>query len=202
MTPGAGIAGASEIAALALAAGAAWLCIRRFKLPSTSGLIAAGVCVAAIALMVGASIGGANGGHTPAARELGAVDRSDVLHGRAAEWSAATEAWLDRPWLGAGAEAYYIASLRHQTGAGSRFAHNLPLELAAELGVLGLLLGLAVYASAAWTIARAMHTAPLWLLAPFVAAFLASNLVDWTWHLAGLASLWAAASGSLQAARE
>jgi O-antigen ligase len=100
--------------------------------------------------------------------------------------------------LGAGADAYYIASLPHHGAATTRYAHDLPLELAAELGVLGLLLGLALYASAAWTISRATNSSALWLLAPAAVAFLASNLVDWTWHLAGLGALWAAAIGGLE----
>jgi O-Antigen ligase len=202
VTPGAGLGGASELAALALAAGAAWLCVRRFDLSSTSGSIAAAVCVGAIAVIVVVSMGGASRERTYAARDRSAVQRSDVLHGRGAEWSAAIETWLDRPLLGAGAEAYYVASIRHKTVGGSRFAHNLPLELAAELGVLGLLLGLAIYAFAACTIAGAMRAVSVWLLAPLVVAFLISNVVDWTWHLAGLGALWAAAGGSLQATRQ
>ena len=38
-------------------------------------------------------------------------------------------------------------------------------------------------------------------LAPIVAAFLASNL-DWTWQLAGLGAIWAAAGGAISAAAE
>ena len=197
--PGAGSNGAIELGAVALAAAVSWPAIRGLNLPKLGGAIAAALCVGAIALAVVVSVGRADGGHTRL--EIAAIRRSDVLHGRAAEWSAAFETWLDRPALGAGADAYYVASVGHQTGAGSRFAHDLPLELAAELGVLGLLLGLAIYASAAWSIATTPRTAGAWLLAPLVVAFLISNLLDWTWHLAGLASLWSAASGALQPAR-
>jgi hypothetical protein len=102
--------------------------------------------------------------------------------------------------LGAGAGAYYVASLPHQTLARSLYAHDLPLELAAELGILGLLLGVALYASSAQMISEALHSPALWLLGPMVAAFLISNLLDWTWHLAGLGALWAAASGALKTA--
>jgi O-antigen ligase len=126
---------------------------------------------------------------------------SDFLHGRGHEWSTALQVWFDRPSLGAGADAYYVASVRQQTIAASRFAHDLPLELAAELGVVGLLLGLALYASSVRVILRARGSASLWLLAPLVGAFLVSNLVDWTWHLAGLGCVWAAASGGLAASR-
>ena len=136
-----------------------------------------------------------------AARPGHAITRnSDWLHGRGHEWDAALQTWLDRPLLGAGVGAYYTASISHQGSAPSRYAHNLPLELAAELGILGLLLSIALYASTAWSISRALHTPALWLLAPMAIAFLASNLLDWTWHLAGLGALWAAASGALNGA--
>jgi hypothetical protein len=199
-TPGVGSRGATEIAVLAVAAGGVWLLVRRMRVPIRTRWGAGGACVAAIALVVVASTSTGSGSHAPAVREPSAAARSDFLHGRAHEWSAALETWVDRPVLGAGADAYYVASLSHQTVARSRFAHSLPLELAAELGALGLLLGLAIYASTAWTITKAMHASAMWLLAPAVAAFLASNLLDWTWHLAGLGALWAAASGSLSVA--
>ncbi len=198
-TPGSGAGGVIGIAALALAGSAAWLVIGRGRV-SCSRFTAGSAIAAIVAIAVAASGVGSEGNDRPA-HAPPTAHRSDVLHGRAHEWSAAIETALDRPLAGAGAGAYYIASLPHQTVARSRFAHDLPLELAAELGVLGLLLGLAIYLSTAWTIARATQTSARWLLAPLVAAFLASNLVDWTWHLAGLGSLWAAASGALLAAR-
>ncbi|MFI5004315.1 MAG: O-antigen ligase family protein [Solirubrobacterales bacterium] len=127
---------------------------------------------------------------------------SDFLHGRGREWRAALETWWDHPLLGAGAGAYYTASLPHQGGAPVAFAHDLPLELCAELGLLGLPLAFVLYASSARAIVRAAGTPALWLLAPMVLAFLASNLLDWTWHLAGLGALWAASAGAMQGAGE
>jgi O-antigen ligase len=200
-TPGAGAAGAAELALVAAAGGLAWLFVRR-RAGATPrrAWLAAGVCIVALALAVIASaIGG--GGREQRAATAGparATQRSDLLHGRGQQWQAAIQTWLDRPGLGAGADAYYVASLPHQRTDQSLFAHDLPLELAAELGVMGLLLGLALYASTAWTIARAVHTSAMWLLAPLAVAFLASNLLDWTWHLAGLGAVWAAAVGTLR----
>jgi hypothetical protein len=198
-TPGAGIMGAGEILALAVASGALWLLVRGAKISIGSGRNAAALCLAAIALVVVAAIATGGRGRSASATERHVAERSDVLHGRAHEWWAAVETWLDRPLLGAGADAYYVASLPHQPVARSRFAHSLPLELAAELGVLGLMLGVAIYAFALRTIARAIRDRDpaRCLLTPFVAAFLVSNLLDWTWHLAGLGAMWAAASGSL-----
>jgi O-antigen ligase len=123
--------------------------------------------------------------------------RSDLLHGRAHEWEAALQTWLHRPLLGAGAGSYYEASLPYQGSAPTLYAHDLPLELAAELGVLGLLMGVALYVACGWTIATAGDRTALILLGATVVAFLASNLIDWTWHLAGLGALWAACAGGL-----
>jgi hypothetical protein len=136
-------------------------------------------------------------------RSAGALrsDWSDPLHGRDREWPAAAETWLDRPLLGAGAGTYYIASLRHQGKSPTLFAHDLPLELAAELGIAGLLLAVILYAGVAGLLAGARHSPSARLLAPLVALFTLSSLVDWTWHLAGFAALWAAAAGGLQALR-
>ncbi len=123
--------------------------------------------------------------------------RSDLLHGRAHEWEAALRTWFDRPLLGAGAGAYYTASLPYQGSGATLYAHDLPLELAAELGVLGLLLGVALYVACGWMIATASDRAALMLLGATVVALMASNLIDWTWHLAGLGALWAACAGGL-----
>jgi O-antigen ligase len=89
------------------------------------------------------------------------------------------------------------ASARHQPGNPVRFAHSLPLELAAELGIGGIALAIALYAAAARALWRARRDRAAWLLGPAVAAFLAASLVDWPWHLAGSGALCAAALGGL-----
>jgi hypothetical protein len=99
--------------------------------------------------------------------------------------------------LGAGAGAYYEGSARYQGSHPSLFAHDLPLELAAELGTLGLLLGISLYAATIEVLRRPRSRLSLWLLGPPVATFLVANLVDWPWHLAGLGAAWAVAAGGL-----
>jgi hypothetical protein len=201
-TPGKGWSGAAEIAGLAAALGVAWLLTRRASSGRIGCVLTATGCVAAVALVTLVWAGDKDARSTstgPALhRSLRTTRKSDLLHGRGHEWQAALETWSDHPLLGAGAGAYYTASLAHQGPGPTRYAHDLPLELTAELGVLGLLLGVAIYVSAARIIARAINTPGLWLLAPTVVAFLASNLVDWTWHLAGLGALWAATAGAMQ----
>ena len=82
---------------------------------------------------------------------------------------------------------------------GTLYAHNLPLEIWAELGPLGLALAVVLFASTAALVWRLRSERRAWLLAPAVLAFPLANLVDWTWHLAGAAALWAAALGALLA---
>jgi O-antigen ligase len=200
--PGAGWSGAAEIAGLAAALGVAWLIAQRASRPRIAPLLTAAVCVVAVAFgtLVWGNHKDARLTSTGAALHDGSrtTPPSDFLHGRGHEWEAALRTWADHPLLGAGASAYYTASLAHQGRQPTRYAHDLPLELAAELGVPGFLLSVAIYVSVAGITARAINTPGLWLLAPAALAFLASNLVDWTWHLAGLAALWASAAGALQ----
>ncbi len=203
-TPGAEATGIAEMAGMAAGAAGAWLLVRHAIRRHVQIRVWAGACV--VVIIAAIAVAATAPGHRthpnqglPAGRPAHTVPTADLLHGRTHEWLAAIKTWLDHPLVGAGAGAYYIASLPHQTIARARYAHNLPLELAAELGILGLLLSVALYASSAWTISQARHSPALWLLGPVVAVFLVSNLVDWTWHLAGLGAVWAAASGALNA---
>jgi O-antigen ligase len=123
--------------------------------------------------------------------------RDELLHGRLGIWGAAARTFADRPLHGAGADAFWPASRPHQEGRTTFYAHDLPLELAAELGVGGLLLALALYGAGGRLLWRARPGPAAWLLAPAAAAFLAANLVDWPWHFAGLGAIWAAACGFL-----
>ena len=124
---------------------------------------------------------------------------SNFIHGREKTWEAAVETFADRPLLGTGADAFLAGSARHQDGAAIRFAHNLPLEFAAELGIAGLLLALALYTAAFRLVWRARRDPAVWLFGPAALAFLVSNLLDWPWHFAGAGAVWCVALGSLAA---
>jgi O-Antigen ligase len=186
------------ITVLTLGCGATWTLIH-WRSHQNSVWIPLAVCLASGALAVTLASDAPLGQPTRAASrsELSERPSLDLLHGRSREWRAATRTWLQRPVLGSGAAAYYTASLPYQGASPTLYAHDLPLELAAELGTLGLMLALALYLTNAWTIAAARHNLALELLAPTVVAFLASNLIDWTWHLAGLGAVWAVALGGL-----
>ena len=122
-----------------------------------------------------------------------------VTHGRTWIWRVAADAARDRPILGSGAGSFFRATILDQPGYGrlTRYAHSLPLENAAELGLLGLLLSLGLYGGTALALWRARGSVGLWLLGPAAAAILASNLVDWTWHFAGIGAVFALAIGAL-----
>lgn len=123
--------------------------------------------------------------------------RDQLLHGRLKIWQGAIDTFADRPLQGGGADSYLFASARHQGPRTVLYAHDLPLEVAAELGIAGLLLALALYGTAGRALWRARRAPGAWLVWPAAAAFLCANLVDWPWHLAGSAAVWALAFGAL-----
>jgi O-antigen ligase len=186
---------AAVVAVVALAA-PAWLAVRgalerrdaRPPASAASRWVAAAVLVAAV--LAGSAAFGSSAGR-------GAGAASGFLHGRADTWRAAVETFADRPLAGAGADAFLAGSARHQGGQTIVFAHDLPLELAAELGVMGLALAIALYLGTAHLIWRARRTRAAWLMGPAAATFLVASLVDWPWHLAGAGAVWALAVGTL-----
>lgn len=124
----------------------------------------------------------------------------DIGHGRDRTWSAAVETAWERPWLGGGAETFELVSARNQGATAVRFAHNLPLEAWAELGIAGLALVLGLYLAVGAAVWRARRRPEAWLLGPGAVLFLAANLFDWPWHLAGLGAVWAVCLGGILAA--
>jgi O-antigen ligase len=84
----------------------------------------------------------------------------------------------------------------HQGQSSIKYAHNLPLELAAELGIAGALLAIALYVGVGRTIPRAMRRPGSFLVVPFAGLFLLANLLDWEWHLAGVGAIWAVSLGA------
>jgi hypothetical protein len=155
--------------------------------------LAAAACLGALAIAVAAA-------SEPGGARPGVEGSSGVGGGRGELWSAAIDAGLERPLAGAGAETYLPATAADQEAAPVLYAHELPLEALAELGILGLALVLALYGTAAALLWRIRGRPEAWLLGPAVAAFLVANLVDWPWHLAGAGAVWALALGGCIAA--
>jgi O-antigen ligase len=179
------------IALAALAAAGIWAALRacdgRLHLPRLPrrGGVAAAVACGVLALVAAASLG--QGGISPG---------NGIAHGRGHIWHAAINTVGDHPLAGAGADSFLVASLAHQRVAPTRYAHSLPIELAAELGIAGALLALALYGASVLAAWRALRVRGAWLVIPAVLAFLAANLVDWEWHEAGVGAIWAIALGA------
>jgi O-antigen ligase len=176
-----------------------WWLLRRRGLPTTSPAgtapawprrIAMGLALVVLVAAIGSLDASARDGGRPWVEPT-----SGFSHGRTAEWEAAFDTATDRPFLGAGSEAYLRASEPHQGANVSLYAHDLPLEMWSELGIIGLALVVALYALAGRLLWRLRNELDAWLVAPAVAAFLVANLVDWPWHLAGIGALWALALG-------
>jgi O-antigen ligase len=151
------------------------------------------VAVAAVVLLAGVATAWA----TQAAHGQGhPAAAGGFWHGRLHTWQAAIETFADRPIAGSGSDSFLAASILHQRFFPVRFAHDLPLELAAELGVIGFVLAVGLYATCGLALWRSRTRARFWLLGPAAVAFLIANLLDWPWHLAGSGAVWAAAFGA------
>ena len=189
----------SRVAALAMlpvVAAAIWALARR-PLAGERGSSRWPVCALAVAAAV--AIGGAaiDPQRSCYARTEAVEPYAGLLHGRVALWEAAYEAALDRPFAGNGADTYGVASGPYQDEDRVLYAHDLPIELWAELGIAGAAAALALYAAVGLALVRARRTHALWLAGPAVAGFLLANLVDFPWHLAGAGAVWALALGAV-----
>ena len=147
-------------------------------------LLAVGAVVTVVAL-VGVLVAVESGRDEPAfgatAQRLGSVQSN-----RYAYWRVAVGEWADHPLIGDGSSAFAVAWLRERTiPEGARDAHSLPLETAAELGLLGLLaLGLLVGGVAAGAVAL-QRRAPGAGAAAFggLAAWAVHVSLDWGWEM-------------------
>ena len=185
------------LAAIVIGAGGLWLLQRRALLQSDSGargarpLAAALVVVPLAAALLAAALTPDSG---PEAEPV-----SGFAHGRPALWEAAVDAAEDHPVLGSGAQTFFDASATYQEPPAVRFAHNLPLESWAELGIAGGLLAVMLYAGSVGLIWSRRRSVAAWLLGPAVIAFLFANLFDWPWHLPAADAIFALALGALAA---
>jgi O-Antigen ligase len=107
--------------------------------------------------------------------------------GRADYWRAAWREFTENPALGAGAGSYERYWVRDRPNAFfARDAHNVYLEVLAELGPLGLLL-LCVALGAPLVAAVRLRRRPLVAAAAAAyVAFLLHAAIDWDWEMSGL----------------
>lgn len=162
----------------------------RLALVAMAGLLATVIAVTAF--------GGSQGfGRGSDAASLDDADPSariaSVAGSRTAYWSEAIKGFASSPLRGEGPGTFaYRWAPKARSGLVDD-AHSLPLETAAELGVLGLLALAAALSGLALTAARgasaATRNAPATALCAAFGVALISFASDWTWELSGLAHL-------------
>jgi hypothetical protein len=184
-----------DLALAGLVPSVAWLLVRRaagrdvrVAVRRRLALVVAGCAIAILAAAAATTSGVAATPHDPS---------GGFWHGRVHVWHVALDTFADRPLVGSGADSFLAATVVRQRSSPVRFAHDLPLELAVELGIPGILLAIALYAGSAIVLWRSRSSGAAWLLAGTAVAFLVANLIDWPWHLAGSGAVWAVALGGL-----
>lgn len=182
-----GLASTASYSALAALVGSALVLLALSRLPGRR--LGAGILGAAGVAGVGAvAIARAGEGLAP-------------LTLRIRNWGVAARVFRDAFWLGVGPGNFADASTRHLRAGMNEtaYVHNSYLQIAAEAGVIALVLaaaGVAVFLVSARRDLLAAHrpSERLLLVLP-AAAFLAHNLVDFSAHLPSLATVFAALLG-------
>ena len=144
------------------------------------GVLAAGWVTAATPAGRGAEPG-------PAARAFDSRRAADSLEVRRELWAVAWRAARREPLLGAGAGSYERAWIEDRGSPGpARDAHNLYLEMLAELGVAGAGLLLLVLAVPLWAALRGRRRP--WVRAALgaYAAYLVHAGAHWNWEMPAL----------------
>jgi hypothetical protein len=186
------------LALIVSAAPALWVMQRRAVRTADAGergVRAAAVGVIAVPLCAALLAAGMTPDSGPQAEPV-----SGFTHGRLAQWGAAIDTAEERPIVGWGSLTFDQASVRYQEPPPVSFAHNLPLESWAELGIAGAALVTVLYLGAIGSVWTWRRTAAAWLLGPAVLAFLAANLFDWPWHVPAAGAVFALALGGLAGA--
>ena len=203
--------GAIALAMLALlAAGAALFTARRQVAPDEElrwARQARPVAAAAVALVaIGLVIAGL--AEKPSAAERAGANAGRLVtasSNRYEYWRVALGAFEHRPLNGIGAGGFRVRWLQERTiPEAVRNAHSLELEIAAELGLVGLLALAAMIAGVVMAARRALAVQPA-VAAGWAAALLAWALhasIDWDWQLPAVALPAIALAAALVAASE
>jgi hypothetical protein len=186
--------GALMIAILVVLAAAAWLAAGGS--PARLALARPLALGAVAILLVGTVVLVAQGGHEPI--PAGADRLTSVQTNRSAYWRVAADVFAEHPLAGAGAGAFRVEWLKRRPFSEAvRDAHSLPIETAAELGLIGLL-ALAAFVTGVVLAARRGPPAAVAALG----AFALHALLDWDWELPGLSLIVILLAARLLAAQE
>ena len=153
------------------------------------GLVVAAAVTAAALLASFSGAGGAAQGQAPSppGGQSGALQNrlfSASTNSRLDYWRVAAKQYAAHPILGSGAGTFELYWNRERPApVGSRFAHNLYLQVLAELGPIALILLAVAFAApfAALRSARRLPVVPA--VAGAYAAVLAHAALDWDWQL-------------------
>jgi O-antigen ligase len=171
------------------------------RLPRRAPLIALGVICAGLALAIVA------GAHESSSQPLapGATRYESLQSSRYAYWRVALRAFGDEPIRGVGAGGWAVYWLKYRPFAeGAQDAHSLPLQTAAELGLIGVALLAAFLIGVAMAGARALRLAPSLAAGP-VAGFVvyaAHAPLDWDWEMPAVTLIALILAGALLAIAE
>ena len=142
----------------------------------------------------------------------GAARLGSLSSSRAGYWRQSAKIVKERPTLGTGAGTFGLARLRYRKDEGvSRHAHGFIPQTAADMGLLGLAVALALLAAWLAAAARATGLTPrrggaprpdwsdermaLFALALCSLAFGFQSAVDWTWFVPGPSAMALVAAG-------
>ncbi len=185
---------------------------RRGVLAAGAGILALGVLVAAVVADLPTQVDRQYGQFARGApvESTGAATRDRLASasgsGRVEYWSVAREAFRKAPLAGQGAGTFETEWNQERRNPNSTAvdAHSLYLETAAELGVVGALLLVAVLVSIlvglAWS-ARGPYRAPWVALLCGVGAWMLHAAIDWDWEMPAVSIGVFAAGGLALASR-
>lgn len=174
---------------------------RDLHLPRRAPWIALAVICAGFALAV--AVGAKETSAVPLSS--GASRYVSLQSNRYDYWRVALRAFGDEPIRGVGAGGWAVYWLRYRTvNEGAVDAHSLPLQTAAELGIVGLAL-LAAFLGGVGFAARAAHRfAPAAAAGPIAGfvVYVAHAPLDWDWQMPAVTSVALLLAGALLALGE
>jgi hypothetical protein len=139
-------------------------------------------------------------GETPVNPAFGATAERFGSSGshRYSYWRIALRTFADEPATGVGAGGFAASWLERRTiDENVRDAHSLPLETAAELGVIGLLFLALMYGGVVSAVVRSARDDPSLVAGPTaaLAVWAAHSAIDWDWEMPALTLIAAALAG-------
>ena len=194
------------LVALAVLMGAVrWRRCRReqpapLHLPAHAPAITLAVIVVGLALAI--VVGNQESSRQSQSLSSGTARLVTLRSNRYAYWRVALRAFGDEPLRGVGAGGWSVYWLRDRTVfEAAQDAHSLPLQTAAELGVVGLALLAAFLAGVALAAVRAVRVEPVLAAGPVagVVVYIAHAPLDWDWQMPALTLVAMVLAGALLA---